>query len=66
VNVGAEGDYAVLAVLAVKEPAKDDKKADPQNRVKSQLQMAIGDSESKQMLANLKAQAQIKTFADRL
>lgn len=66
VNVGAEGDYAVLAVLAVKEPAKDDKKADPQNRAKSQLQMTIGDSESKQMLANLKAQAQIKTFADRL
>jgi peptidyl-prolyl cis-trans isomerase D len=66
VNVGAEGDYAILAVLGVKEPAKDDKKADPQNRAKLQQQMAIGDNESKQMLANLKAQAQIKTFADRL
>jgi peptidyl-prolyl cis-trans isomerase D len=66
VSVGSEGDYALLAVLAVKEPAKDDKAADPQNRAKLQQQMAIGDNESKQMLANLKAQAQIRTFADRL
>lgn len=67
-EMAIEGNYAILALLSVKEPdtTVKDKKADPQNRVKMQQQMAVGDNEVKQMLANLKAQAQIRTFADRL
>ncbi|OQW93246.1 MAG: hypothetical protein BWK79_12140, partial [Beggiatoa sp. IS2] len=66
------GDYAVLAMLGVKEGEKppenkDDKKtADTLKQAESRLQSAVGDSEFRELVSSLKTKAEIRVYRDKV
>jgi peptidyl-prolyl cis-trans isomerase D len=72
------GDYALVAVLAVKdgvaetpattaqEDSEDSKKPDPDQQLKEQQQQALGISEFNQLVSGLEAGADIKKYPDKL
>jgi peptidyl-prolyl cis-trans isomerase D len=71
------GDYALVAVLAIKDGIADeppteqtDQKSedtpDPLQRTKEQQQMALGLSEFNQLVSGLKARAEIKEYLNKL
>ncbi|HEC84720.1 MAG: hypothetical protein DRR08_18810 [Candidatus Parabeggiatoa sp. nov. 2] len=71
------GDYALVAVLAVKDGVaetpptteqkdNDSKKPDPRQQLKEQQQQALGISEFNQLVSGLKAGADIKKYSEKL
>jgi peptidyl-prolyl cis-trans isomerase D len=68
------GDYAVIAVLAVKDgeekpattAAKDNKTPDPKQQERLQQQRALGESEFQELVEQLKSEAKIKTYPENL
>lgn len=65
------GDYAVVAVLSVKEEIppenlEDKKVADALKQAESRLQMAVGDSEFRELVSSLKTKAEIKVYRDKV
>lgn len=68
------GDYALIAVLAVKDgvekpattAAKDNKTPDPKQQEQMQQQRALGESEFQELVEQLKSEAKIKTHPENL
>ena len=60
------GDYAVIAVAAVRDAASDTMSAEEKSTLKSQLQQVYTNDDLAQLITDLKSKSDIKVFSDNL